>query len=542
MIFDHSISGGALGARLLRLYGIVAAAYVVIVVVLWALGLEAIYGSPTPFYALYYPAFASPWTPLLLLIAGVLACLASHRLASGDTNILTLFLACWIAAAGAATLFTFTNARAHGISPDTLNALRWPLASVVIFAGFGGVALYVFRRFDWFDTEPSPRFVIWFLFGLIAFAFMFSGAVAMTRDGLHGISQAYERHGYEYISDIGVTRSIQALFHDYLKIHDYLSMHAKVHPPGPIAMLWSVSMFIGQDPLPLSIVTMLGGSLAIVPLYFWAADMTNRRVAITCAILYSLMPSIVLFTATSADILFTPFTMTTMFLFWRALHRRSIAYAAAAGCGFALMSLLSFSLLAFGAYFAYIGLWRLREPQWRRAVIQTAVVMALSFLAIHALIHWWSDFDMIACFNTAKGQFDADQSNLDNITPRYSPLFWKFANPVCWFFFAGVPVSILFLARLWPQRAIIENALEDSRVRAIPALCAMTFITLSAAYLARGEGERSAIYVFPFVALPAALLLEQMGRATRSFAPAAATTAFLAAQCWAMESVLYTFW
>jgi hypothetical protein len=70
----------------------------------------------------------------------------------------------------------------------------------------------------------------------------------------------------------------------------------------------------------------------------------------------------------------------------------------------------------------------------------------------------------------------------------------------------------------------------------------LTLAVLSFTYLGRGEGERSAMYILPFVALPAAHLIDQIGRMTRSFAPLAVTAAFLGLQCWAIESVLYTFW
>jgi hypothetical protein len=50
------------------------------------------------------------------------------------------------------------------------------------------------------------------------------------------------------------------------------------------------------------------------------------------------------------------------------------------------------------------------------------------------------------------------------------------------------------------------------------------------------------MYVLPFMVLPGAHLLDQVGGAARSLAPLAVTAVFLALQYWAIESVLYTFW
>ena len=453
--------------------------YLLAVTVLWLVGIESIYGSPTPFYALVRPVFP-PFSPFSLF-----------------------------------QLFTRFG------SP------------LFLFLGFFAALMVVLRRLSWFEEEPSRRAASWLLFGMVAFLFLFSGAVAMIHDGSAGISQAYSRQTYEYAGDIGKTRSIYTLFRDYLKLQPYLSMHAKVHPPGPVTVLWVFSYVTGQSALGLSLATMAAGSLGLVPLYLWAADLAGRRVALTCCMLYSLIPSIVLFTATSADIFFTPVSITALFLFWRALHRRSVGYALTAGACYALASFLSFSLLTLGAFFAFVGLWRFGEKRWRASVIQTAVVMVLSFLAVHVAVRWWTGFDMIACFQACQAQFYLDQANLDLMTPRFPSWAFKFINPACWFFYAGIPVSVLFVWRI---------ARPDTDTKALFIVFALTLLTLTLLYFGRGEGERSAMYIFPFVALPAAHLLNQFGRAEGSHGPLAATLVFMALQCWLMESCLYTFW
>ena len=437
--------------RLAGLYIRITVAYLLIVWLLWTVGIEAIYGSPTPFYALYYPAFDSLFIPSVVLLLSCAVFLVERRFFPIKSRASLPFHVCWAALALLAALSLAAGAREHGLSSflfDQWAVLRWHLLALAVFVAFFGALFQGLGRAAWFDEEPSRRFTNWLLVGLVAFAFLFPGAIAMLRDGAHGIAQAYERHGYEYVSDIGVTRSIRTLFHDYAKLHPYLSMHAKVHPPGPIALLWLISYAAGQDPLSLSVATMIFGAMGVLPLYLWAADLTCRRTALTCCVLYSLTPSIVLFTATSADILFMPFILVTLFLFWRALHRRSVVYALAAGVGYGIMSLLSFSLLSLGAYFAFVGLWRFMDPRWRRAVIQTAVLMIAAFVLFHLAMRAWSGFDMVACFHASRAQFDIDQINLDLLTPRYPSWFWKLANPACWFFFAGIPVSVLFVWRL----------------------------------------------------------------------------------------------
>ena len=355
----------------------------------------------------------------------------------------------------------------------------------------------------------------------------------MLRDGPKGITCVYDRYTYEYISDIGKGGSIHGLFRDYVKMHPYLSMHAKVHPPGPIVLLWILSLFFGQDAMSLSLATMAVGALGVVPLFWWTRDLTSTRVGLTCALMYAVVPSIVLFTATSADILFTPFTFLTLFCFGRAMARRSAPYALAAGALYALLSLTSFSLISLGGYFGLMGLWKLAKPETRGAVIQTALLMIGAFLAVQFAVRVWSGFNIVDCFAASQAQFNRDQFELDQKMPRFPSWTWKFLNPLCWVYFAGIPVTVLFLARL--RR-------PEAATRALFIVFALTLLILDALYVARGEGERSAMYVFPFMVLPAAHALDEIGARTRSLAPLAATLSFLAFQCWLTESYFYTYW
>ena len=447
--------------------------YLLAAAAVWALGFEGIYYHPTPFYGLLRPEL-------------------------------------------------------------DLASLPWHLPAAAVFLGGFALWFWRLRRGDWFEDNWSPRTGRVFVAGLLVFAILFPAALAMVREGPSGIAAPYERHDKEYIVDIGKGTSLQGLFRDYIKMHPHLSMHSKVHPPGPVALLWVFSMVtFTQAPLPLAITTILFGAAAVIPLYFWTRDMAGPRVARTACTLYAVVPTIVLFTATSADILFMPFTLTTLFLFWRALHRRSIPYALAAGFLYALMSLLSFSLVAIGAFFEFVSLWRLFQRGSRLAVFQTAALMLTAFIATHFAVRWWSGFDVIACFRICKEQFETDQANLDLITPRFPWWAWKFLNPLCWLYFAGIPVSVLFLRRLLKP---------EPDTRTLFLLFALTLLVLDLFYLARGEGERSAMYIIPFLVVPAAHLLDRIGRETRSIGPLAATVCFLAAQCWLTETMLYTYW
>lgn len=525
----------AFGRRLAGQYVCWAGLAAAVIAALWALGFEAIVYHPTPFYALFRPADGPLWSYFAAGAAVWAAAIGLSRTVPGGRVPLV-----W-ASAGLVVAVALSLALAS-VSPDTGEMLpgRWTSAlyfafPIVVFASFFGLLFTVLPAWGWYEEAPSRQAATRMVTAAAVFLFLFAGTVAMMRGGLDGISQAYDRQEHEYIGDIGSGLSIRGLFQDYATLHPHLSMHAKVHPPGPIALLWVMSFFSGRSPLGLSIATMLVGAASVVPLYLWAAAMFGRRVGLTAALLYTLVPSIVLFAATSADIVFMPLTLFALYFFWRAVHERSVWCAASAGLFYGAMALTSYSLIGVGAFFGFVGLWRLATPAHRLGVIQTAAIMSAMVVAVHGAVYWWSGYDPIEIFRMSKAQFDLDQYHLDQLTPRFSSIWFKLVNPACWLIFAGIPVSVLFFKRL-------ARSDGNGESRALFIVMALTLLALNALYLARGEGERSAMYVMPFLIIPAAHFIDAAGRRSGSFTPLAVTLGLLALQTWLMELMFYTYW
>lgn len=533
---DPSFDGGPPVAAL---YTRILAAYLALMYLLWILGLEGIYAHPTPFYALYAPATGAPMAvalTVLLLFTGYR--LLSSAREPGDV-LRGAFLPVSVAllAAGMALSAVYAPdatetvaARLSGLLPR----LAWQLPALASFAG-GAFFLvrFVLPRLS-ADHEITAGDVKRILWGVFAFSVLFACTIAMIRGGFEGIAQAYARSSYEYIGDIGKTRTIHDLFSRYLEIHEHLSMHAKVHPPGPIALLWIFSMFLlSTSPMTLSLATVVFSSLAIFPLYAWAKRIAGQHAALIACLCYVTIPSVVLFTATSADALFAPFTLSALYCFERAIRTRSTAFALLAGVAYGAMILLKFSLIGIGAYFGLVGLWMLRRPETRVNVVKTAALMLVATAGVLGAVYLWSGYNVYENFLVAKAQFDTDQYHLDELTPRLASWTYKILNPACWFYFAGIPMSVLFLR---------EFLRGDAALRGQWVLFLLTLVALNFLYLARGEGERSALYMIPFVVIPAATYLAQGCARPGKNGPLVATLAFLAFQTWFTETFFYTYW
>jgi len=527
--------GDRTGARLASIYRLSLAWYVFGITVLASLGIEPIYQHVTPFYAQYFPASSFATPNILPLFVAVLAYGIVHRVLGIRLlrPIRLGFAICGVL--GIAFLTAVSDVTYRGMDLSGFwTGFKWHLPALCVVIIFSVIIVLFFRRIRWWDVELSNKAAWRAVFGLIVFAFVSSGSIAMIREGTDGIAAAYSRTGYEYIDDIGKGLTLSGFLRDYNELHPMLSMHAKVHPPGPVVMLWVMSkILLSRDPLVLSIGTMAVGSMTLLPLFAWVRDMLNQRVALTCCAFFALAPSIVLFTATSADIMFLPLVVLTLLCFWRAIHRGSITYACGAGVLYAFMSLTSFSLLSLGAFFAWVGLWRMQDLAFRGNVIKTAVLMLAAFLAAHGAVYGLTGFNIITCFELSHAQFQEDQSQLDITSPRYGPWAFKLLNPLCWIYFVGIPATVL-----WCWRMIKLEHVS----RPLFIVFALTLLVLAPLYLARGEGERSAMYIFPFIIVPAAHLLDELGQRAQSFRPMAATFLFLVFQTWLTETLLYTYW
>jgi hypothetical protein len=511
--------------------------YCFAVLTLWVLGIEALFEHPTPFYGYFSGNFGNRFSFFALATLLALCALVLQRtlFPQGKTRrgTISALVFCGICFVLSCLSLVSREQSALEIAATGWATLRLHLLVIVVFTSGFGLLFSLFEFMAWPEKELSFKGARWFIVGLYLFCILFTASMAMTRSGKRGISQSYERPTTEYIADVGKGLTIRGLFRDYNQMHPFLSIHSKVHPPGPIAVLWVLSYAAGREPFGLALATIVFGSLAVFPFFALAKDVAGQRAAIIASLCFALMPSIVLFTATSADVLFMPFTVTTLLLFWRAIHRNSISYALAAGVGYALCSLMTFSLLALGGFFAFAGLWRLASREYRIAVVKTAVFMLLAFGLMHVAVRLWSGFDVVECFRLSKAQFDADQIEVDRVHPRFPGWLFRFINPLCFIYFAGIPMTLLFFSNLFRPAP---------NQKSIMIVLAGTLFVLNLLYIARGEGERSAMYIMPFIALGAGLGLDHIVGRVKNLAPLAATLSFLAFQCWLTETILYTYW
>jgi methylthioxylose transferase len=276
------------------------------------------------------------------------------------------------------------------------------------------------------------------------------------------------------------------------------------HPPGPLLLMDALGITTAGGLAALCIVA--GASCApLAHRLSWTLDdePTGRIAGLLCA----LSPALVLLGVSSYDVVFAAFGALAACL----LVARSPWWRAAGLVVFALATLMSWALLAIGAWAAIVA-WR-REG-WRAALV-LAAACGVAVLVLDGALALATGYDPVGALAATKQVYD------NSLATRRPYLFWVFGSPVAWAVMTGVPIIGAALAGLVARR---------------PAAIALAVVVLVAALggFTKAETERIWLFMVPLTCVAAAPWL----RTTRL----RAVLAFLAAQAIVIELLYETVW
>ncbi len=454
----------------------------VLMLTCYIVGIEPIYKHITPLYATLSPIhnnlYLSLLLPLTLLVALILSTsrMNKYKVIGTTVIILSYFL----------IMFTLNK------NYETRKLLRELLLFVVVLS----CTLLIKKNLPYKnDNLPhSATYIFQILFTIFLFSILLNISIASLRNGFFSIAEPYTRSKYEYVGDIGITTNIIKLLRDYHILQPNLSLHAKLAPPGPLIILWLSSYIFGRTPLSLAIFTIIFGSTAIIPLYFWAKELSKESQFINpilICILYAVIPGIVIFSATSSEILYMPVLFLTLYLFEKSMNNNSTIFVSLAGISFGLLSFFKFTLLSIAIYFLLKGIiFLLSKKRTLLSLTKLAILMLLSFVSFYIILYLLTGYRPLEVFFKAQSLFLRDLEEIESISPRYSLWWFKILNVWSWLYYAGMPITIGFLLSLFNKKSWLSANFY---------LFFITFLTLNLAYIAPGEGERSSLYIYPFL-------------------------------------------
>lgn len=401
------------------------------------------------------------------------------------------------------------------------------VAPVCVCAAF----LLAFRRI-------RPR--LWLTLTVLAVtSFLLSFTVASMNGGISAIAAPFERYGLEYYGDVPFVKNPADFLRNFSIIRPELSMHGRTHPPGPLLLIWTFWMLTGMNVTAVATCVVALAACAVIPLYLFVRGIADRDTAFTCASIYIFVPTVVLYNATSMNGVYAMFALTTIWMFRKAMEEHPVRYAVLFGISFALTFFMSYDMANLGMFFVFVFVSSMFDAERRRHVITATSISASTFLSFYLILYLATGFNVIAALQDAVVQVRQDLVFMETYTPRAPYWIWRFANPVEVFFYAGIPVTVLFCAA-WISRLRRRACKSRQDIYLLAGLVMM--IVFNFTYLGKSEMARVSGYYFPFIIAPAAIYLHGISEQTGSYRVVYITAGLLLAQTWLMETLLYMYW
>ncbi len=339
--------------------------------------------------------------------------------------------------------------------------LNWyPLVGpeIVIPLALGALFLFLVPRIE---RLPLPAF----LAAIVAFAWLFSVTLALESGHIRMfqgcclpggdaaiLSAQFERDG-EYYAAVPIVQQLgPRTFAQRFPQLDQpgtrtLPLHVSTHPPGAPMFLWALSKLTYGSVLGVSLLVTLIGALGALPTYAMAKEIYGEEAARAAAVLFAASPGVLIYSATSMDVVF----MTSVAVAAAALVRapRSGAWAVGAGVLTATAMALTWGALGLAVVGMGIGLLALRDGLAFRTLAARGLLALGGFVVGAAVILATTGINLIAAYGPT---FDRQ---IHYLTYRRSFPYWLVGNVVAFLIAAGIAQTSLFVgetARRWRER------------------------------------------------------------------------------------------
>jgi hypothetical protein len=213
----------------------------------------------------------------------------------------------------------------------------------------------------------------------------------------------------------------------------YLPRHAATHPPLPVLFLWGLS-WLGLSKTQCAFTVAAFGALTLIPLYLLARRLYGDEAAKLAAVVYVFVPSIVLYSATSLDVVFMFFCTWSLWYFIKAIQGSRMsdciwwALLATVCLGFTFGSFL---------FLGFLGLLILIQQRKFTKVEQLGRKLALmggSLLGLHLLLWMFLDYNILQVLVTAYC------INHGFMGTHRSYIYWLAGNLAEYGIFLGIPL------------------------------------------------------------------------------------------------------
>ena len=427
---------------------------------------------------------------------------------------------------------------------------------------------YLYFRHLCLDSQVSDRRLLWVAITLFCVINIGVAQIDGYREiGAEGakeriltLLEPYTRTSLEYYGDVPRVDELGITFlRDYSKpeLFDTLSGHTRTHPPGGVIFLWLVSGLFGYNLVSASLLSIIFTALTVIPIYRLAEMLYGKKVARYALLLFLITPNFVMFTGTSMDGPFSVFPILSVYLFYMARERETIAdqkwnefrpYSLFTGISLALGMFMTYSTVVVGVFLCVIALLeRKRFVQYLKVLL----FASSGFIGFYLLLFVLTGFRPIEALWAAIKKDEMGMGTGYESIGRYFHL--SFANLFAFLIGVGFPITTVWLRQLvstiteWRHNTrTSEQPIGESRISwifrhehtdtfVIGFLITLLFFTFSTLFTM--EVERIWIFMAPFFVIPVAKHLTD-----RPISDLYWVCGILVAQLIIGEVLLYTYW
>lgn len=427
---------------------------------------------------------------------------------------------------------------------------------------------YLYFRHLCLDSQVSDRRLLWVAIALFCVINIGVAQIDGYREiGAEGakeriltLLEPYTRTSLEYYGDVPRVDELGITFlRDYSKpeLFDTLSGHTRTHPPGGVLFLWLVSGLFGYNLVSASLLSIIFTALTVIPIYRLAEMLYGKKVARYALLLFLITPNFVMFTGTSMDGPFSVFPILSVYLFYMARERETIAdqkwnefrpYSLFTGISLALGMFMTYSTVVVGVFLCVIALLeRKRFVQYLKVLL----FASSGFIGFYLLLFVLTGFRPIEALWAAIKKDEMGMGTGYESIGRYFHL--SFANLFAFLIGVGFPITTVWLRQLvstimeWRHNTrTSEQPIGESRISwifrhehtdtfVIGFLITLLFFTFSTLFTM--EVERIWIFMVPFFVIPVAKHLTD-----RPISDFYWVCGILVAQLIIGEVLLYTYW
>jgi methylthioxylose transferase len=253
-----------------------------------------------------------------------------------------------------------------------------------------------------------------------------------------------------------------------------LPVNVAGHPPGPLLVLHALGLSTAAGAAALCIAA---GALGAPLTFALGRSLLDERQARVAALLFATSPLTLLFGVTSFDYAFATCGLASACLL---VSDRGAARAAGA-CALAAASLMSWALLAVGAW-AVIVTWRRRGA---RPALALAAGCAAAWLALNGALAAAYGYDPIGTLQATEAVY---RHSVASVRPY---AFWAFGSPVAWGAMLGLPIAVA---------AVRSAARGDDAAVALAVVIAIAAV----GGFTKAETERIWLFLVPLACVAAA--------------------------------------